>query len=440
MLKRRSWLATTALVLATTVVLAGCGGKKAETPAPAAEATPAAPAGPVTIDFWYSVGGKNGELVKSLTQRFNDSQKEVIVNPVYQGDYYATNQKLSTAIASGTVPAMTMLEVGFISFFNENGALADLTPFATKDKALVDDFLPGLMREAMQNGKQVAVPFNRSTPILYINTNQLKEAGLDPAGPKNWQELRDYAKKLTIMKDGKPERWGFLTPIDDWFFQALFYQAGGKFFNDNKTKVQFNGPEGQAAVQLWYDLIHTDKVMEMPQGEGYNAWDVSTNAFTSGKASMIYSTTGRLVSHVNGAKDFTVATAFMPAGAKGFATPTGGANLAVLAKAPKDQQAAAWKFMMWLTQPEYVAEFSKATGYVPVTNKGAAAMAEYFKQYPQAKVAVDQLQYAQSQPIHPAWTEIKAALTKGLQKAVLKELSVKDALDQAAAEAEKAMK
>ncbi|HWI51963.1 MAG TPA: ABC transporter substrate-binding protein [Symbiobacteriaceae bacterium] len=439
-MKRHSWLATTALLLSTTVLLTACGGKKAETPAPAAEATPAAPAGPVTIDFWYSVGGKNGELVKNLSQRFNDSQKEVIVNPVYQGDYYATNQKLSTAIASNSVPAMTMLEAGFISFFNENKALLDLSAFAEKDKAMVDDFLPGLMLEARQNGKLVAIPFNRSTPILYINTNQLKAAGLDPAGPKNWQELRDYAKKLTVYKDGKIERWGFLTPIDDWFFQALFYQAGGKFFNDNKTKVQFNGPEGQAAVQLWYDLIHTDKSMEMPQGEGYNAWDVSTNAFTSGKAAMIYSTTGRLVSHVNGAKDFTVATAFMPAGAKGFATPTGGANVAILAKAPKDQQAAAWKFIKWLSQPEIVAEWSKATGYVAVTKSGVASMADYYKTLPQAKVAVDQLQYAQSQPQHPAWTEIKAALTKGLQKAVLKELSVKDALDQAAAEAEKAMK
>jgi sn-glycerol 3-phosphate transport system substrate-binding protein len=438
-LKRRSWLATIALLLSTAVLLTACGGKKA-TDAPPKEETPATPAGPVTIDFWYSVGGKNGELVKTLSQRFNDSQKEVIVNPVYQGDYYATNQKLSTAIAANGVPAMTMLEAGFITFFNDNGALADLTPFATKDKAMVDDFLPGLMLEANQNGKLVAIPFNRSTPILYINTNELKAAGLDPAGPKNWQELRDFAKKLTIEKDGKIERWGFLTPIDDWFFQALFYQAGGKFFNDNKTKVQFNGPEGQAAVQLWVDLIHTDKVMEMPQGEGYNAWDVSTNAFVSGKAAMIYSTTGRLVSHVNGAKDFTVATAFMPAGAKGFATPTGGANVAILAKAPKDQQAAAWKFIKYLAQPENVAEWSKATGYVPTTKKAVESMADYFKTLPQAKVAVDQLQYAQSQPLHPAWTEIKAALTKGLQRAVLKQASVKDALDQAAAEAEKAMK
>jgi sn-glycerol 3-phosphate transport system substrate-binding protein len=437
----RSRIAIATTLLASTVLLTACGGgaktetKPADTTAPAA-----APAGPVTIDFWYSVGGKNGELVKSFVQRFNDSQKEVIVNPVYQGDYYATNQKLSTAIASGSVPAMTMLEAGFISFFNSNGALADLGPLAAQDKAMMDDFLPGLMYEAKQDGKLVAIPFNRSTPILYINTNQLKEAGLDPAGPKTWQELRDYAKKLTVYKDGKIERWGFLTPIDDWFFQALFYQAGGNFFNDKKTAVNFNGPEGQKAVQLWVDLISTDKVMEMPQGEGYNAWDVSTNAFISGKASMIYSTTGRLVSHVTGAKDFTVATAFMPAGDKGFATPTGGANLSILAKAPKEQQAAAWKFIKFLSQPDYVAEWSKATGYVPVTNKGVAALTDYFKQYPQAKVAVDQLKYAQSQPQHPAWTEIKAALTKGLQRAVMNQASVKDALDQAAAEANKAMK
>lgn len=437
-MKKSSLAKFLTVALSASLVLTACGSKPAETTKEPEKA--AAPSGPVSIDFWFAVGGKSQEWIKAATEKFNASQKDVIVTSTYQGDYYTNHQKLSTALAANSAPAISMIEVASMPFFADNDVLADINALSKND-AQVKDYVPGLMKEAVWKGKTIAVPFNRSVPVLYINKNALKDAGLDPNGPKNWDELRDYAKKLTVTKDGKVERWGFLTPVDIWFYEAMVFQAGGSFYSSDMKKATFNDAAGQKALQFWVDLIHTDKVMEMPQGEKYNAWDVSTKAFTEGKAAMIYSTTGRLQSHLNGSKDkFEMGTAFLPAGSKGYATPTGGANLVILNTVPKAQQQAAWTFLKWLTSPENAADFAKTTGYIPVTNSGVKLLEEYYKQVPQAKTAVDQLQYAQPRPQSPSYAEMQETVMKALQKAVLKEASVKDALDEAAALATKNLK
>lgn len=441
MFKRGPALKLTTLVLTASMALAACGGQSAENQPAKEPDKAAAPSGPVTIEFWYSVGGKSGEWIKATVEKYNASQSDVIVKATYQGDYYTNHQKLSTAIAANGAPAVSMIEVASIPFFADNDALADIGELAKGDDAELKDFLPGLMKEAVWKGKTIAVPFNRSTPVLYINKNALKDAGLDPNGPKNWDELRDYAKKLTVVKDGKVERWGFLTPVDIWFYEAMVFQAGGSFFSKDGKQATFNDEAGQKALQYWVDLIHKEKVMEMPQGEKYNAWDVSTKAFTGGTAAMIYSTTGRLASHISGAGDkFEVGTAFLPAGPKGFGTPTGGANAVILSSVPKEQQQAGWKFLKYLTNPENSAAFAQATGYLPASNGAIKLMDDYFKKVPQAKTAVDQLQYAQPRPQHPSYAEMQETVMKALQKAVLNEATTKQALDEAAALVTKSLK
>jgi ABC-type glycerol-3-phosphate transport system substrate-binding protein len=99
---------------------------------------------------------------------------------------------------------------------------------------------------------------------------------------------------------------------------------------------------------------------------------------------------------------------------------------------PQEQQEAAWKFIDWLTSDENAADFSRTTGYVPVTKGAVTAMEDYFKETPAARTAVDFLQYAQSRPQSPSYNESQEILVKALQKAVLGEASVKEALDEAA--------
>ena len=113
---------------------------------------------------------------------------------VSQGDYWENGTKLQAAIAAKNQPDLTMLEITQISQFASFGTLANVDDYISDETK--EDFLDGLMREAEYNGETVAVPLNRSTPLLYINKDMCESAGLDPAGPKNWEELKVYAEKL----------------------------------------------------------------------------------------------------------------------------------------------------------------------------------------------------------------------------------------------------
>jgi sn-glycerol 3-phosphate transport system substrate-binding protein len=87
--------------------------------------------------------------------------------------------------------------------------------------------------------------------------------------------------------------------------------------------------------------------------------------------------------------------AFMPRNLRN-AAPIGGASLILPKGNSPERQAAAWTLISWLTSPEIAGEWSRFTGYFA---PGKAAydlpeMKEYLQQHPDAKVALDQLQYA----------------------------------------------
>ena len=72
----------------------------------------------------------------------------------------------------------------------------------------------GLGRDVGQ-GKSYAVPLFHATTSLFYRKDLFKEAGVDPASIKTWDDLVEAARKLTrdIDKDGRVDIWGFGTPL-----------------------------------------------------------------------------------------------------------------------------------------------------------------------------------------------------------------------------------
>ena len=68
---------------------------------------------------------------------------------------------------------------------------------------LTDNFLPNVLDLAVNsNGEQVGIPYSLSSPVLYINKDLLKEAGLSEDGPETWQEVQEFAEAVK-EKTGK---------------------------------------------------------------------------------------------------------------------------------------------------------------------------------------------------------------------------------------------
>ncbi|BFH41362.1 extracellular solute-binding protein [Paenibacillus dendritiformis] len=110
-----------------------------------------------------------------------------------------------------------------------------------------------------------AIPFNRSTPLLYVNKGLLKESGLNPEGPKTWAELEEFARKLTKRKGGKTVRYGFSTPIDIWFYEALVFQSGGSILTEDNKQLALLNEAGKAPLEFWSRMIK-EGIMKNPPG------------------------------------------------------------------------------------------------------------------------------------------------------------------------------
>ncbi|NGP60259.1 ABC transporter substrate-binding protein [Paenibacillus thiaminolyticus] len=210
---KRMLSAVLAMMMGTAALLSGCGGTPAGTssgsgadsqkgglaPAPAAQTASEPAAGtPVEIDFWYSLGGANGELIEAMTADFNASQDQVFVRPAYQGDYYTNHSKVLAAVAAGIQPDVTMIEVASVGAFADAGVIEPLSPYT---QGAETGYIGGLMGNSYWKDELYAIPFNRSTPLLYVNKTLLKEAGKAPL--EFWSRMI----KEGIMKNPPGEKY-----------------------------------------------------------------------------------------------------------------------------------------------------------------------------------------------------------------------------------------
>ncbi|USG65514.1 ABC transporter substrate-binding protein [Brevibacillus ruminantium] len=436
-----------ACVLGLTAVLAGCGGgNQAATQQPASSGTggttaqpqqqAAEAAKPVEIDFWYALGGRNGEIIEKMVKDFNESHKHIVVKPAYQGSYYENHSKVLAAVSAGNQPDVTMVEVGSIGAFAEAKVLQDLGPYANGAE---EKYIPGLLGNSYWKEKLYAIPFNRSTPLLYLNRDLLKAAGLDPEGPKTWEELQQFSKALTKKEGAKTTTYGFSTPIDIWFYEALVFQSGGNILSEDGKSLLINEESGKAPLNFWTGMLK-EGIMKAPPGEKYNAWDVAKQDFINQQVAMIFTSTGDLRGLKEAAK-FDMGTAFLPAN-KSYGAPTGGANLVMLAKSSDEEKKAAWEFIEWMTDTKQTIPWSLETGYMPVTKDAVESedMKKAYEKEPNFQVAVKQLEYAKPRPMVPGYKELQEVIMTEIQRAVLGQATVDQAIGNAVEKGQKLLK
>jgi len=150
------------------------------------------------------------KIIDDYAAGFEKENPGIRIKPIYAGDYQQTVAKVLTAIKGGDVPETAILLAADLFLLEDEGVIVPIEDFArtAEDKAWLATFYPAFMENAKLKGKAYAIPFQRSTPVLYWNKEHFKAAGLDPdKGPRNWAEMREMAKKLT-KKDASPSRNG----------------------------------------------------------------------------------------------------------------------------------------------------------------------------------------------------------------------------------------
>ena len=83
-----------------------------------------------------------------------------------------------------------------------------------------------------------------------MNTTLLEKAGLDPAGPKNWEELAQYCK--TIKEETGAYGLSMYSYI--WVLEAFLLGNGTSVLNPEETKTNIADEKSIEAIQFFKDL------------------------------------------------------------------------------------------------------------------------------------------------------------------------------------------
>ncbi len=399
-----------------------------------------AQAEPVEINFYYptAVGGPIAAIFERYTEEFNAANPDIHVVTTYAGGYDDISAAVQTEIqGTGEGPNVAVMLSADLQTFIDNGYVVPLQPFIDEmddSEAYVSDFAPAFMRNSVdEDGTIWALPFQRSTPVLYYNKDLFEEVGLDPeTAPANREEMVEFGKMLTLP-DG--ERWGLLIPSDGfpyWMFQGFAIGNGQNVIGDSPSEVYFNAPEVVSALEFFTSL--PDEGI-MP--DGIIIWGDTPTDFTSGKAAMIYHTTGSLTNILNNA-DFEVGLGFLPAGDVGYGAPTGGGNLYMFASSTPEEQAAAWRWIQYLASPEIQADWGTSTGYVAAraTAWDLEPLVSLVAEYPQYAMARAQLEFADKELATHQGLDIRTILGQAISRVITGEMDAQTSLDQAQTEAD----
>lgn len=130
------------------------------------------------ITWWHGMGGRNGEVINEVSQKFNEAQKECALTPVSKGSYEEALASGIAAFRSGEQPnILQVFDAGAATIINAKGAVIPAEDLINKAgyKFDRDAFINGVRYfYAAADGKFVGMPFNSSAPIMYINDEALK--------------------------------------------------------------------------------------------------------------------------------------------------------------------------------------------------------------------------------------------------------------------------
>lgn len=431
-MKKRMLAFSLAMLLTASMGLAGCGEKNSS--------ASGSDDGKTHLTFYFpvNVGGDVAKLVEKLCEDFTAENPDIVVEPVYTGNYDDTVTKIQSAIQGGSPPDVFVNLATQRFTMASTGMAMPLDDLIAGDgeegEAYINDFLEGFMEDSYVDGQIYSIPFQRSTEILFYNKDAFEEVGLDPeAPPTSWDEVVEYGQKLT-----NDNRYGVGIALNSgsaqWTFGGFCIQNsknGENLMTDDGKSVLFDTPENVEALQFWIDLQNKYKIM----APGIVQWTDLPTQFLAGEVAMIYHTTGNL-ENIRQNADFEFGTAFLP-GNERMGACTGGGNLYITNGIPEDHIEAAWTFIKWVTNTENAAQWSLDTGYVPTRQScfETEEITQYYNEFPQAKVAYEQISVGQPELTTYNAAEIWRVLNDHIQSAITGDATAEEALAAAQEEA-----
>ena len=312
---------------------------------------------PTEITFWHYMTGNLEETLTALTDEFNSTNEYgITVTLVNQGYASDLQTKLQASAAADALPDLTQAYNNWLTPYLDK--IVHLDDFVANDFDNWDDIVEAYRGECSEFGFVHAVPFNKSTYVLFYNKTLFDELGIE--APKTWADVEADAK---IVNDAKGI--AFIGYDDSTgAIEATLKQNGENFVDE--TGALFDTDGGREACEYLSNL-YSNGYARLVGEDGYFSNVISNQNI----ASYVGSSAG--VSYIT-AEGWELGVAPLP-GNKVNAANMAGTNIVMFSQ-DTNKQLAAWEYLKFLTSTESTSKWAVSTGYLPV-RQSAYETAEY---------------------------------------------------------------
>jgi ABC-type sugar transport system permease subunit/ABC-type glycerol-3-phosphate transport system substrate-binding protein len=227
----------------------------------------------------FYAGWMIGDDIYGAIHRFEQLHPEYRVTTTTSAapDETIEAQRLLLAIAGGVPPDVVFFDRFTVGAWAAKSAFEDLTPYienqdpSDPDRIDLADYYPWAVEEASYRPpgssgprRLFAIPTVADARMLFTNLDLLRQEGLvddkgEPKIPKTWEELRDYAKRLSRYRtpgriDSGLVRLGFAPVYGDSFLYMFAFEADGHLLSPDGLRVTMDSPPVVRALRFMTDV------------------------------------------------------------------------------------------------------------------------------------------------------------------------------------------
>jgi len=417
----------------------------------------------VKLVVWGLQLGEESAGLRAQVEEFERRYPHIEVSLLSMGAGRMNPQKLMTAIVGNVAPDVIFQDRFTIGDWASRDAFRPLDDLIARDRNQPDgirpeEFYNACWQEACYKGKVYAIPAGTDDRALYYNKQLFREAGLDPnRPPQTWDELLEYAKKLTKRNpDGTYQRIGFIPNYGNSWLYLYSWQNGGEFMSRDGRTCTLNNPRTVQALE-WLVKVYD----ELGGAKNINAFasgfqTQEMDPFFIGKVAMKIDGNWVLnnIARYKPDLDFGVAPAPVPAarlrgeppfeGQPKFITWSGGFSFAIPRGAKHVEEA--WLFIKWMSgvesnlisaRAQKAWNESKGRPFVPGLSANVKVNEAVFKEFaPKSakfreplRMFIDLMQVSRFRPVTFVGQRLWDEHVRAFDMAILHEMTPKQALD-----------
>jgi len=382
------------LMLVSVAALSSCGNKKAipnfDIPEGGYDGSE------VTITFYHTMGSNLSDVLNLYIEEFNKLYPNIHIQHEQVGSYDDVRDQIGTELSTHSEPNIAYCYPDHVAMYNLTGAVATLDNLIDSKLSVTradgsteilglteeqkNDFIEAYYNEGRQfgDGLMYTMPFSKSTEVLYYNKTFFEANNLTL--PKTWDELKDLCAKIKqIDPDSIPLGY---DSEGNWFI-TMCEQYGSPYTSAKGDNYLFNNEKNREFVKEFRDWYQNGYITTQTLLGSY-----TSSLFTSTNGTRSYMSIGssagathqRPAADTEGNYPFEVGIVTIPqVNADKPKVISQGPSVCIFKKDNPQEVLASWLFIKYLTtNVSFQAEFSMASGYVPVL-KSVAENPEYAK-------------------------------------------------------------